>query len=128
MKTKAKTPTSQVRELKKQLKEIAALLSCRANIIEILPAIIEANNWKGSYMAAMTENDGLRVKMGESIKTKVDELTFNLQLENQKLKVEVERLTKILDTKDNETVVLKEKTKQNQKGFWDFVYKICKVV
>ena len=114
----------EIKTLTQHLKDIAQLLSCQPTIKDILPAIVEAQEWKGSYMTAMIENDGLRVKMEDTISNKVNEVTFNVQLENEKLKHEVERLNKILDTKSKE---VQKKNNINQKGFWDFLYKVFKI-
>ena len=123
-----KTPTTQLRELKKHFKDIAVILSCKPVINDILAAIIEAQGWRTDFVDARLENDKLRVDMGKTIDEQVQKLTFNIGLENQKLKLEVDRLNKIINTKDTETEILKKKTSINQKGFWDFMYKVFKLV
>jgi hypothetical protein len=128
------SPYVRIREKNKQIKDyqdaltdIASVLSCQPILIDILPAIAETQQWKKSYMAAMSDNDSLRVKMEDTIKDQVDKLTFNTQLENSKLKVEVERQRGILDTKDRELSETKNKIRKDSKGFWDFLYKIFKL-
>lgn len=123
-----KTPTVQIRELKKQIKDIATVLSCKPIISDIMAAIFEAQGWRTDYVDTKIENDKLRVNMGKTIDEQVQKFTFNVGLENQKLKLEVDRLNKIINTKDNETKIYKEKATINKKGFWDFMYKVCKLV
>lgn len=117
---------SEIKELRGKLLDISMILGCLPD--EINESLFEALSWKKSYMTAMVDNDTLRVKMGEQIQDQVDKITFNLQLENTKTKVEVEKLKKMLDTKDYEISSLRQRTQINKKGFWDFVYKVFKVV
>lgn len=122
-----KTPTTQLRELKKHFKDIAVILSCKPVINDILAAIIEAQGWRNDFVDARLENDKLRVDMGKYIEDEVQKSIFNIGLENQKLKLEVDRLQKIVDTKSNETEIYKNKISTNKKSFWDFMYKLFKL-
>lgn len=129
-----KTPFKRIREKNIELRamtqafvDIASLLSCKPMMEDIKTSIIEALQWKGEYMMAMVDNDKLRVDMGKTIDEQVQKFTFNVGLENEKLKLEVDRLTKMVNTKDNETKIFKEKASINKKGFWDFMYKVCKL-
>ena len=113
---------------KSAFEDIASVLSCKPELLDIMSSLVEAQQWKGSYMTAMVENDGLMKKMGESIKDQVDKITFSTQLENNKLKLEVERLNKIIDTTNHDIQKIKQENKIPKKGFWDFMYKVFKVI
>jgi hypothetical protein len=117
----------QIKELSKNLQEIATVLSCQPIQTDIISALAEALSWRGSYGTAMAENDALRVKMQEVIKDEVGKVTFSVKLENEKLKVEVEKLRSILDTKDSDLQNLKQRITSGNKGFWDFLYKLFKL-
>lgn len=129
-----KTPFKRIREknielrgMDKAFQDIATVLSCKPIISDIMAAIFEAQSWRKDYVDTKIENDMLRVDMGKTVDEQVQKFTFNIGLENQKLKLEVDRLAKIINTKDNETKIYKEKSAINKKGFWDFMYKVCKL-
>lgn len=117
----------EIKELYKYIQDIASLLSCQPVIPDILSSIIEALEWRNRATTAIEETELLREKMGELVGDKVDELTFNLQLSNKKLEDKVAKLEQIIDTKDKEILNLKSVNKINKKGFWDFIYKVCKI-
>lgn len=117
----------EIKDLKQHLQDIASLLECHPNITEILSSIIEAQEWRGKMTDALLENDQLRVNMGTLVADQVERTTFDSQLKSQKLQLEVDRLNKIIDTKDNDIQKYQSKLSGNQKGFWDFIYKVFKI-
>lgn len=117
----------EIKGLRKDLQDIASVLSCQPVISEILSSILEALEWRNRATTAIEETESLREKIGEMVGDRVDELTFSLQLTNKKLEDKVEKLTIMLDTKDKEILNLKSISKINKKGFWDFLYKIFKI-
>ncbi len=122
-----KSPTTRLREKNKDLKTIANLLECKPIASEILAHIIEAQSWRGKMTEALMENDTLRVNMGKTVSEQVEKITFNVQLENQKLRLEVDKLKGLLDTKDSEVSLYRQKISSGNKGFWDFMYKLFKL-
>ena len=122
-----KSPQTKLREINKDVKTIANLLECKPIASEILASIIEAQSWREKMTDALMENDELRVNMGKTVSEQVEKITFNVQLENQKLRLEVDKLKGLLDTKDNEVSLYKQKITSGNKGFWDFMYKLFKL-
>lgn len=117
----------EIKELRKDLQDIASVLSCQPVISEILSSILEALEWRNRATTAIEETESLREKIGEMVGDRVDELTFSLQLNNKKLEDKVAKLEQIIDTKDKEILNLKSINKINKKGFWDFLYKLFKI-
>lgn len=122
-----KEKNKRINELESQLGQIEVILDCNSDFPSILDALVESLQWKGSYMAAMSENDAMRVKVGATVQEQVDKLTFKLQLENKQLQLKVDNLQKIIDTKTDDIQKTKIKIQGSQKGFWDFMYKVFKV-
>lgn len=116
---------TQIRTLTKSISDIAGYLGCTTDFDDIVVSLVETKTWKSGWVKAEAELDDLRKKMGFMISVEVDKNTFNSKLEAEKLKVEVERLNKIVDNNCKEkavTAIIKDK-----KGFWDFLYKLFKL-
>jgi hypothetical protein len=122
-----KSPQTKLREKNKDLKTIANLLGCKPIASEILASVIEAQSWREKMTEALMENDSLRVNMGKTVSEQVEKITFSTNLENEKLRLEVDKLKGLLDTKDNEVSLYKQKITSGNKGFWDFMYKLFKL-
>jgi len=107
--------------------DLATMLNCTKDIPVILSSVKEAIGNEDKYQGALEENRQLLSSMVDRIKQEVEKKTFDVTLQNEKNKGEVDRLTKLVNDKDKELNLLKEKTDPNRKGFWDFLYKLFKV-
>lgn len=112
----------EIKSLKETITAIATILGSQPVEVDIVQAIIDLQSLRPSLTAAVEENEDIRRNMGGVIQQEVEKHTFNLQLENTKLKDKVESLEKMLDNK-NERLA----KPVNAKGFWDFIYKLFKL-
>lgn len=129
LKNKSNSPFIRIREKNAKIKALQESLSVIANLVgsqpievDIVQAVVELQSLRPSLMASIEENEDMRRNMGATIASEVERHTFNLQLENNKLKDKVASLEKILDNK-----VRKPMNQLNSKGFWDFIYKVFKL-
>ena len=113
---------AQIATFKESFNVIANILGSQPVEVDIVQAIIELQSLRPSLIASTEENEDLRRNMGAQIASEAERHTFNLQLENNKLKDKVASLEKILDNK-----VRKPMNQLNSKGFWDFIYKVFKL-
>lgn len=107
---------------------ISSALNCQPVLDDVVLSIKECLGWRNSYGIAMAENDSLRVKMQEAIKEGIESGLYSAILEKEKLKVEFEKLKTDRDNIYREKEAVRMKSTTPQKGFWDFMYRVFKLV
>ena len=119
-----KNKNLEIKSLKEIISNIAIILKCDPNEVEIVKAIVEQRRLISSLMEMGTENETLKKDMSEMIADRVEKETFNLNLDKVKLQDKVENLQKLLDNKTYKINDQKQIISGNKKGFWDFLYKL----